>query len=84
MAKKVIVAGGGASGLAAAVTAAENGAKVTVLEHKDRVGKKILMTGKDKRIFPKAWIIYEGKTGWRGLSGVGAGIYRAGCAAKCL
>ncbi|MDE7184394.1 MAG: NAD(P)/FAD-dependent oxidoreductase, partial [Lachnospiraceae bacterium] len=48
MAKKVIVAGGGASGLMAAVTAAENSAKVTVLEHKDRVGKKILMTGNGK------------------------------------
>ena len=48
MAKKVIVAGGGASGLVAAVTAAENGARVTVLEHKDRVGKKILMTGNGK------------------------------------
>ena len=35
MAKKVIVAGGGASGLVAAVTAAENGAMLTVLEHKD-------------------------------------------------
>lgn len=48
MTKKVIVAGGGASGLTAAITAAENGAKVTVLEHKDRVGKKILMTGNGK------------------------------------
>ncbi len=48
MAKKVIVAGGGASGLVAAVTAAENGARVTVLEHKDRGGKKILMTGNGK------------------------------------
>lgn len=45
MANRVIVAGGGASGLAAAVFAAENGAKVTIIEHKDRVGKKILMTG---------------------------------------
>lgn len=45
MAYKVVVAGGGASGLAAAIFAAENGARVTVLEHKDRVGKKILMTG---------------------------------------
>ncbi len=45
MADRVVVAGGGASGLAAAVFAAENGARVTILEHKDRVGKKILMTG---------------------------------------
>ncbi|MDE7028947.1 MAG: NAD(P)/FAD-dependent oxidoreductase, partial [Lachnospiraceae bacterium] len=45
MANRVIVAGGGASGLAAAVSAAESGAKVTILEHRDRVGKKILMTG---------------------------------------
>lgn len=45
MANRVIVAGGGASGLAAAIFAAENGAEVTILEHKDRVGRKILMTG---------------------------------------
>ena len=45
MANRVVVAGGGASGLVAAVFAAENGAKVTILEHKDRVGRKILMTG---------------------------------------
>lgn len=41
----VIVAGGGASGLTAAIFAAKNGHQVTILEHKDRVGKKILMTG---------------------------------------
>lgn len=41
----VIVAGGGASGLTAAIFAAKNGYQVTILEHKDRVGKKILMTG---------------------------------------
>ena len=45
MAERVVVAGGGASGLVAAVFAAQNGARVTILEHKDRVGKKILMTG---------------------------------------
>jgi len=45
MANRVVVIGGGASGLVAAIAAAENGAVVTVLEHKDRVGKKILMTG---------------------------------------
>ena len=43
--KKVIVVGGGASGMMAAVTAASEGADVTVLEHKDRIGKKILSTG---------------------------------------
>lgn len=46
--KKVIIIGGGASGMMAAITAAENGADVTILEHKDRIGKKILMTGNGK------------------------------------
>lgn len=48
MSKRVVVAGGGASGLVAAIFAAWNGADVTVLEHKDAVGKKILMTGNGK------------------------------------
>lgn len=43
--KKVIVVGGGASGIVAAISAAREGAKVTIIEHKDRVGKKILSTG---------------------------------------
>ena len=42
---KIIIIGGGASGLIAAIIAARNGAKVTILERKDRVGKKILATG---------------------------------------
>lgn len=48
MAKKVVVVGGGASGLMAAIHAAKNQAQVVVIEHKDRVGKKILMTGNGK------------------------------------
>ncbi len=43
--KSVLIIGGGASGLAAAITAAQHGAKVTVLERLPRVGKKILATG---------------------------------------
>jgi predicted Rossmann fold flavoprotein len=43
--KSVLVIGGGAAGLTAAVCAARQGAKVTVLEKMDRVGKKILATG---------------------------------------
>lgn len=45
MAKRIVIIGGGASGLMAAIMAARQGAYVTILEHKDRVGKKILMTG---------------------------------------
>ena len=40
--RKGIIIGGGASGLMAAITAAEQGAAVTVIEHTARPGKKIL------------------------------------------
>ena len=45
--KKIILAviGGGAAGLAAAVTAARLGAQVTVYERGVRVGRKLLATG---------------------------------------
>lgn len=43
--RKIIVIGGGASGLAASIAAAKKGAKVTLLEQKELVGKKILSTG---------------------------------------
>ncbi len=39
------IIGAGASGMMAAISAANNGAKVTLFERKDRVGKKILVTG---------------------------------------
>lgn len=42
---RIAVVGGGAAGLTAAMAARYNGAEVTVLERKDRVGKKILATG---------------------------------------
>ena len=43
--RKVVVIGAGAAGMMAAISAAEHGAHTVVLEHKDRVGKKILSTG---------------------------------------
>lgn len=52
--KKVIIIGGGASGLVAAIAAARNGARVTVLEQKDRLGKKILSTGNGRCNFTNA------------------------------
>ena len=43
--KEVVIIGGGASGLTAAITAARNGKKVTILERNNKCGKKILITG---------------------------------------
>ena len=45
---QVAVIGGGASGMMAAITAAQSGADVLLLEQNDRVGRKILSTGNGK------------------------------------
>ncbi len=50
----VIVIGGGASGMMAAIAAASCGAKVTIVEHKERIGKKLLSTGNGKCNFTNA------------------------------
>ena len=42
---RVIIIGGGASGLFAAITAAEHGAEVVVLEKEKKAGRKLLKTG---------------------------------------
>jgi len=43
-----IIIGGGPAGMFAAITAARNGAKVLLLERNDRLGKKLLITGKGR------------------------------------
>ncbi len=43
--KEVVIVGGGASGLTAAITAARNGKDVTLIERNNKCGKKILITG---------------------------------------
>ena len=45
---RVIIVGGGASGMMAAITAAENGADVTLLERNSFAGKKLRITGKGR------------------------------------
>ncbi len=45
---KVVVIGGGASGLMAAYAAAENGNDVTLVEKNEKLGKKIYITGKGR------------------------------------
>lgn len=46
--KKVIVIGGGAAGMMAAVAAADSGAKVTIYEKNEKLGKKLFITGKGR------------------------------------
>jgi predicted Rossmann fold flavoprotein len=48
LARKVVVIGAGAAGLMAAGKAAERGLNVTLIEKNDRVGKKILISGKGR------------------------------------
>lgn len=43
--KKVCIVGGGAAGMIAAIMAARNHAAVTILEHNEKTGKKLLATG---------------------------------------
>ncbi len=45
---KVIVIGGGAAGMMAAITAAERGAQVTLIEKNEKLGKKLFITGKGR------------------------------------
>jgi len=44
----IIVVGGGAAGMLAAGTSAENGARVILLEKKERLGRKLRITGKGR------------------------------------
>ena len=48
MRTRIAIVGGGASGMMAAISAAEHGAEVWIYESKDRLGKKILATGNGK------------------------------------
>ncbi len=44
----VTVVGGGPAGMMAAITAAENGNKVTLVDKNDKLGKKLFLTGKGR------------------------------------
>ena len=48
MSKRVVVIGGGAAGMMAAICSAEQGASVTLLEPNERLGKKLNITGKGR------------------------------------
>ena len=46
--RKVIVIGGGAGGMMAAIFAAQGGAQVTLLERSEKLGRKVYITGKGR------------------------------------
>lgn len=46
--KKIIVIGGGAAGMMAAISAAKRGCEVTLFEHNEKLGKKLFITGKGR------------------------------------
>ena len=46
--KKVLVIGGGAAGMMAAVFAARGGQKVHIFEKNEKLGKKLFITGKGR------------------------------------
>ena len=48
MQASVLIVGGGAAGLMAALFAARGGARVTLLERNEKLGKKIYITGKGR------------------------------------
>ena len=45
---KVLIIGGGAAGMMAAIAAGQTGAKAIIFEKNDRLGKKLLITGKGR------------------------------------
>ena len=50
----VIVIGGGAAGMMAAIFAARNGKNVTLIEQNEKLGKKLFITGKGRCNFTNA------------------------------
>ena len=64
----LIIIGGGASGLAAACVALKAGLRVTILEARDRIGRKLLATGNGRcNLLNLGPPVYFGDAGFAGL-----------------
>jgi len=63
---KIIVIGAGPAGMMAAITAAQSGAKVTLLEKKEQPGKKLKITGKGRCNLTSALDMDEFMKGYAG------------------
>ncbi len=72
--KKIVVVGAGPAGLMAAATAAEQGARVTLLEKNSGAGKKLSITGKGRCNLTAA---VDGRDLIKGVPGNGRFLYSA-------
>ena len=61
--RRVIVVGGGAAGMMASIFAGKAGARVTLLERGEKLGKKVYITGKGR------CNVTNDCTQWRGIRG---------------
>ena len=57
--RRILIIGAGASGMSAALSAAKNGALVTVAEHNSEAGKKILITGNGRCNYTNTFVSPE-------------------------
>lgn len=64
--QKVVVVGGGPAGMMAAIAAAESGTQVTLLEKKEKLGKKLSITGKGRCNITSALNLNDFITGYAG------------------
>ena len=55
----VVIVGAGAAGLMCAAEAGKRGRRALILEHADRVGKKILISGGGRCNFTNRWAVPE-------------------------
>ena len=75
MSKKIVVIGGGAAGMMAALSAAEQGAQVTLLEPNERLGQKLNITGKGRCNVTNHYRYLRGC--WRNIPRNGKFLYSA-------
>lgn len=67
--RRVIVVGGGAAGMMASIFAGKAGARVTLLERGEKLGKKVYITGKGRCNVTNDCTLDEFCARWRGIRG---------------
>ena len=70
----IIVIGGGAAGMMAALTAAQGGASVALLERNPKLGRKLYITGKGRCNVTNHCSVQEGWTARPGTAAFSTGL----------